>query len=230
MKTNIIFSVVIGLLFISCQGQKSEAVKNLSATEFAEKIKNTPDGQLIDVRTPGEYGAGNISNSRNIDWNGDQFEAEIATLDKSKPVLVYCKSGGRSGQAAEKLQKMGFTEIYNMNGGFLKWESAGLTDQESLTGMSTDEYQTLIGSDKKVLVNFSAVWCAPCKKMKPYLERMQEEMKDSLTVIRLDADQQKIVMKSLNLDEIPALLLYENGKLSWKHTGFISEQDLKNQL
>src|SRR5690606_8114173 len=106
MKTNIIFSAIIGLLFISCQGQKSEAVKNLSATEFAEKIKNTPDGQLIDVRTPGEYGAGNISNSRNIDWNGDQFEAEIATLDKSKPVLVYCKSGGRSGQAAEKLQKM----------------------------------------------------------------------------------------------------------------------------
>ncbi len=230
MKIQNIVLLIIGLLFISCQGQKSDGVTNLPVKAFAEKLKSTPEAQLLDVRTPGEYGADNIPNATNIDWNGEDFSKKVLVLDKSKPVLVYCKSGGRSAQAAAALHEMGFTEIYNMEGGMLKWNAAGLGAAESASGMSVAEFNKLIQSDKKVLINFSAVWCAPCKKMRPYLVKMQEEMKDSVAVIRLDAEEQKIVMKALQIEEIPALLLYENGEVTWKHTGFISESDLKKQL
>ena len=83
---------------------------------------------MLDVRTPAEYTQGHLSNARNIDWNGGEFEKSIAKLDKSKPVFVYCLSGGRSAAAASKMRSIGFREVYELSGGFAKWKAAKLPE------------------------------------------------------------------------------------------------------
>jgi len=223
--------LLIILLTVNCKGQVSNITETLPATTFAEKIKTTPNAPIIDVRTPEEYLSQHIENAENINWNSDNFDIQIQKLDKTKPVFVYCMSGGRSKKAAAKLEELGFSKIYDLEGGILKWNSAGMDiPSDKIIGISIKEYKELLLSDKKVLVNFYAEWCAPCKKMAPYIKKMQSEIVDKVVIIRLNADKNKTIIKELKIDELPTLILYENKEIKWKHSGFISEEDLKKQL
>jgi len=60
----------------------------------------------------------------NMDVTSDDFESKIATLDKEKPVMVYCKSGGRSAKAASILKENGFKQVYDLDGGMIGWNDA----------------------------------------------------------------------------------------------------------
>lgn len=231
MKLSNVLFLFISLMIVSCNGQSSKKIESIASEAFAEKIKTTPNAQILDVRTPEEFASEHIDKAVNVNWLADDFVANTANLDKSKPVFVYCKSGGRSAKAAAKLAELGFTNIYELQGGILKWSAAGLSKpSEKIIGMTNQEYAELLNSDKKVLIDFYAKWCAPCKKMAPYLDKMQKEMTDKLVIIRLDADENKTLMKEMKIDELPTLLLYENKELKWTHSGFISEEDLKKQL
>jgi len=231
MKSFIIQILSLCFLLTSCNGQTSEHVKTIEAKVYAEKLNTTQNPQLLDVRTPEEYNAEHIDKAKNVNWNGDNFEAEVAKLDKTKPVFVYCKVGGRSGKAANKLAELGFTEIYNLDGGIMKWNAAGLsTPTDKIIGMCNQEFDELIKSDKKVVVNFFAEWCAPCKKMSPYIIKMQEELKGKMTIVRLDADENKTMVNTMKLDSLPVIIVFENGKEVWRNAGYISEEDLKKHL
>jgi phage shock protein E len=92
----------------------------LAPADFMAKLKSSNAGQLIDVRTPEEVNAGAIEGSTNIDFNAAEFKEKMAKLDKSKPVFVYCRAGGRSAKAANVCKELGFKEIYDMQGG---WDS-----------------------------------------------------------------------------------------------------------
>lgn len=81
---------------------------NLSATEFADKIKELPTATIIDVRTHDEFSKGHLLNAINYDWNRNDFDKQIALLDKKKPVFVYCLSGSRSASAANFMRSVGF--------------------------------------------------------------------------------------------------------------------------
>lgn len=231
MKFSILYLLIVPLVILSCKGQTSKNIKTIEVTDYASKIKETPNPQILDVRTPEEFVSGHIDNAENVNWLGDNFVATATKYDKTKPVFVYCKTGGRSKQAAEKLESLGFTTIYNLEGGILKWEAAGLSKPSGkIIGMSPQEYDKLLNTDKKVLIDFYAEWCAPCKKMAPYLLQMQKDLADKVIIIRLNADENKTMMTELKISELPALLLYENKGIKWKHSGYISEEDLKKQL
>jgi rhodanese-related sulfurtransferase len=79
--------------------------------------------QLIDVRQPHEHHAGRIAGGRLIVL--DQLSAQAGTIDRSLPIVFYCRSGGRSGMATEAFEASGF-DVHNMAGGLLAWEAAGL--------------------------------------------------------------------------------------------------------
>ena len=225
--------VLVVFVFTSCTNGQN-AKYNLSAVEFDAQLKSNFSAPLIDVRTLDEFSKGHLQNAVNIDWNGNNFDQEIAKLDKSKPVFVYCLSGGRSGQAASKMRADGFKEVYELQGGIMKWRGANLpetTNTAKLTmGMSKQHYDSLLISDKLVLIDFYADWCAPCKKMKPYLEEISLQMDNSVTVVRVNADDNKSLMKDLSIDELPTLLIYKNGSVSWRHSGFSSKEDIVKQL
>ena len=231
MKLFFITFIYLSIILSSCQAQTSKNIQLLEAPAFAEKIKNTPNAQILDVRTPQEFAGDHIENAKNINWLNADFATNATTLDKTKPVFVYCKAGSRSNKAAAKLAEMGFTTIYDLQGGILKWEAAGLSKpSDKLVGINRQQFEALLNSDKKVLVNFFAPWCAPCKKMEPYISKMQKENSDKVVIVRLNADDNKTIMKELKVEELPTLLLYENKNLKWKSSGFVSEDDLKKQI
>jgi thioredoxin len=215
----------------SCKGQKAEIVKSIDANAFSEQIKATPNAQIIDVRTPEEFESEHIDKAVNADWLNPNFVANASKFDKSKPVFVYCKSGGRSSKASSQLAELGFKNIYELQGGILKWNAAGLSKpSHKIIGLSNQQYVELLNSDKKVLINFYAEWCGPCKKMKPYLLKIEKELADKVVIIRLNADENKTLLQEMKIDELPTLILYENKNIKWKHSGFIGEEDLKKQL
>ncbi len=223
------------ILFNSCSSGQTNGIKtNLSATEFADKIKELPNATLIDVRTPDEFSKGHLANANNYDWNGTEFDNQIAPLDKSEPVFVYCLSGGRSSSAANKMRSDGFTQVYEMDGGIMKWRGENLpetTDNAVVSnGMSKQQFDALLISDKLVLIDFYADWCAPCKKMKPYLEEISKEMVEKVIVIRINADDNHALCKELKIDALPVLQLYKNKTLSWTNTGFIEKAEVVKQL
>lgn len=231
MKLRFPYLLLLPLLFISCHGQSSKTVQTIDAKLYAEKLKSTQNPQLLDVRTPEEYNAEHIDNAVNVNWNGDDFEAKANKYDKSKPVFVYCKVGGRSAKAADKLAQMGFKEIYNLDGGIMKWNASGNTKpSDRIIGMCDQEYGELLKSGDRVMIDFNAKWCEPCKKMNPYILKFQTELKDKIKIVQLDADENKTLVEQLKLEGLPTIIVYEKGKEVWRNTGYISEEDLKKHL
>ena len=105
---------------------KEKIAEKVDANTFSEKLKTLKEVQLVDVRTPEEFGAGAIPNAVNINFYGENFDAQITGLDKQKPIMVYCQAGspgGRSGQTLEKLKEKGFEEIYELAGGYAGWSA-----------------------------------------------------------------------------------------------------------
>ncbi len=117
------FNFAFGLFlifFLSCKPQNSE-VKNITIEDLQVVFKNEKNVQLLDVRTPKEWSQGVIKTPIKIDVKGSDFEEKaVEILDKSQPVYVYCRSGGRSKKASELLSKKGF-KVYNVLGGYLAW-------------------------------------------------------------------------------------------------------------
>jgi rhodanese-related sulfurtransferase len=79
--------------------------------------------QLIDVRQRHEHEAGRIAGGRLIEL--DKLSAEAESIDRSRPVVFYCRSGGRSAMATEAFAQAGF-DAHNMTGGLLEWHAVGL--------------------------------------------------------------------------------------------------------
>ncbi|RMG83102.1 MAG: rhodanese-like domain-containing protein [Bacteroidetes bacterium] len=96
--------------------------ERLDVPAFKERLNQTPNPQLIDVRTPEEYAQGTIPGAINMNFHSPDFEQNLNTLDKNKPVFVFCQSGGRSFKSAQKMKEMGFKEIYELKVGYSGWE------------------------------------------------------------------------------------------------------------
>lgn len=231
MKSRLFSLFLLSFLFLSCQGQQHKSVQTIDAKAFSDKLNTASKPQLLDVRTPEEFSGDHIENAVNIDWNGDDFEAKANQYDKSKPVFVYCKIGGRSAKAADKLAEMGFTEVYNLDGGILKWNAANMGKKsDKIIGMCDQEYNELLNSNPRVMVDFNAKWCEPCKKMNPYIVKLQTELKDKIKIVQLDVDQNKTIVEQLKISSLPVVIVYENGKEVWRNTGYISEEELRKHL
>ncbi len=95
----------------------------LKASDYHNKLEATTDARLIDVRTPGEFRDGHLPGSININWEGDAFKEEVRIFDKNQPIFVYCQAGGRGTSAAHYLSEQGFKEVYNLDGGFMEWQT-----------------------------------------------------------------------------------------------------------
>jgi thioredoxin 1 len=237
MKNTVLFIQFILLVaFTSCtNGQSKGGKTSFTPAEFSKKLSETPDAQLIDVRTPGEVAGGFIDHAVNIDYNGSDFEGQISKLDKAKPVFVYCLSGGRSGSAASDMRAMGFKEVFELEGGIMQWNNANLplvtsNSKPKDAGMTSQQFNDLINTDKIVLIDYYAEWCAPCKKMKPYLDEISTEMKDQVVVIRIDVDKNPLIAKEQKIQGIPLLQVYKNKEKTWSNVGLIDKAEVVKQL
>jgi len=137
MKTihsKILLLAFVLISFMAC-GQKENSKSNATDTDQGSISLISPtdlnnankDILLIDVRTPEEFASGHLENAVNMNYFDSDFAAQLKTLDKNKPVYLYCKSGRRSANAAQKLEDMGFVKIYDLDGGILNWNAKGFT-------------------------------------------------------------------------------------------------------
>ncbi len=120
MKKTLILLFLIGS-FVACKSQTKEVLRKVDVVTFKEELSKNKDIQLIDVRTPEEYQKGYIENAILIDYFSEDFSIKIQELDKEKPVYLYCRSGNRSGKASIMLLDLGFTEIVDLEGGYMAW-------------------------------------------------------------------------------------------------------------
>ncbi len=135
--TLLVFAASISLAF-SCNSSATQSQaedneiqeglisKNVSALEFQQLINDNNEAIILDVRAPNELEQGVIGKVKHIDFYNDNFKEELGKLDRSKPVLIYCHSGGRSAIAMSHLHELGFSEVYNLQGGITEWSEAGL--------------------------------------------------------------------------------------------------------
>ncbi|MCB0507403.1 MAG: thioredoxin domain-containing protein [Chitinophagales bacterium] len=232
MKTKILSILSILLFFTSaCNSQQVD----VNPEKFNQLINEDKNAVVLDVRTPEEYNSGYIKDAKSIDYRSSDFENEVNKLDKNKTYYVYCLSGGRSGSAVKLMQKNGFKNVVNLDGGILAWNAKALPlTQTNSTAVadkiSMEQYQQMISSDTLVLVDFYAPWCGPCLKMKPMLEDVAQEYAGKVKVIRLNIDENKQLAKTLNVVKIPILKIFEKGKEKWVHNGYIEKAELIKQL
>lgn len=96
---------------------------NLEQEDWRDQLNNDAKAVILDVRTEDEFAEGMIPGAINIDiYKGQGFIYSIEELDKSKNYYVYCRSGGRSGQACSIMSQLGFENTYNLLGGIMNWE------------------------------------------------------------------------------------------------------------
>lgn len=96
---------------------------NLEQEDWRDQLNNDANAVILDVRTEVEFAEGMIPGAINIDiYKGQGFIYSIEELDKSKNYYVYCRSGGRSGQACSIMSQLGFENTYNLLGGIMNWE------------------------------------------------------------------------------------------------------------
>lgn len=130
-------SLVIGVVVMSgCLGRgitkpetPTQIIEDITPQEaftLIQENQNNPDFVVIDVRTPQEFTDGYIENAINIDFYSETFRDELNKLDKGKTYLIYCRSGGRSGNALNIMTELRFKEVYNMLGGILAWNAEEL--------------------------------------------------------------------------------------------------------
>lgn len=112
------------ILIFSCNKRLPSKAKLVSAEDM-QSLLQQDNIQLIDVRTPKEFNGGHIENALNINFFAPTFTEDIKALDKNKPVILYCRSGKRSAKSAKKFIEAGFTDLYNLDGGIIKWKQEG---------------------------------------------------------------------------------------------------------
>lgn len=118
IKKLILLSVFIA--FVSCNS--SSEIKKIDSENLIA-LENSKDIQVVDVRRLEEYNSGHITGAVNIDFYKSTFVDDINKLDKSKTIVVYCKSGNRSYKSALIMDSLGFTDIYDFSEGMNGWIS-----------------------------------------------------------------------------------------------------------
>lgn len=104
---------------VHLDAKKAKALIDTGAQGGAKPI-------VLDVRTGAEFSEGHLKGAKNIDFRDDSFRESVSKLDRKKPYLVHCRSGGRSGASLKIFKELGFEHIYHLDGGMLGWEKAGL--------------------------------------------------------------------------------------------------------
>lgn len=98
---------------------------DLKPEAFRIKLLEKENAQLVDIRTPREWEKGMLENAVGINFF-DDFKVHIDSLDKTRPTFIYCQTGHRSPSAMRKMKRLGFQEVYNLDGGLRMWRKKGI--------------------------------------------------------------------------------------------------------
>ncbi len=123
------FSLIILLFSCTNSPTKKETAtidgnysyKTISVDSAYQLVNSDGALTILDVRTKSEYSSNHLKSAININFYDDSFKSTLNRLEKTNPILVYCRSGNRSGQAMEIMKNLAFNDVYNMQGGIIEW-------------------------------------------------------------------------------------------------------------
>lgn len=227
MRIPAIFATCV--LLIGCFNQ-NKPYSNLEPTNFLCKLEEEEQPQILDVRTPAEYAAGHLNGALNIDFYDESFSTQIKSLDKQKPVFIYCLSGGRSLKAAKILLKEGF-EVIELNGGLKSWINASFpveygAIEASQQNVSRADFIQTLHHDTTYLLYFSADWCLPCRKLKPSIIKLDSLMGEKIILKQIPFDHHLLLANDFEVKAVPTIIILKNDQVLWQHEGKIEQEKL----
>jgi rhodanese-related sulfurtransferase len=232
----IIISLILILTF-SCSTNSVDNYYSISIDKAAELLESE-NAIILDVRTNEEVSKGYIKDATFIDYYSNDFKNKLNLIDKKKTIYVYCKSGGRSSKASEIISQMGFANVYNLEGGFMRWKLNDMPfnlDSASTQVLNNDivlqsDIDSILLSNNKVLLCVSTQWCLPCKKMEPIINKINLDLKGNIHILKLDPDYNPLIIKKYNILSLPTFVLYEDNLEVWRKNGIIAYDDLVNNF
>lgn len=214
----IVLAFSLAITLMSCE-QKEIVNKSIPSKEFHDSIKANKAEQLVDVRTAEEFARGNFPKSINIDLKAADYKEKMNTLDKSKPVYLYCLSGERTKEAADIFAKEGFEHIITMEKGILGLNEGNQNQPNPSTAakpgassVSVAQFDSAVANGKNIIVDFYADWCGPCKRMAPVLDELQLQNKEDFTLVKVNIDHSRELAAKHGVSSIPRLFVYKDGK------------------
>lgn len=217
------------LLFTVAGFSQNKSSNTVSLDVFYSKIQSEKKPQIIDATGPEEFALNHINGAVNFNLESKDYAAQVAKLDKSKPVFTYSIGAGRSVWLADDLLKKGFKEAYSLEGGIANWIGNGKPFYaNSKSKLTLAEYKKIIAENKDVLVDIGSIYCGACKKVKPVLETIKAQYGSNLKIVDIDLEDSPQVIADLKTVKVfPTLILYKDGKIVFKKEGL---GDLKNDV
>lgn len=125
------FTALAGLCLVllvlgGCRKEDQRLLEPSAAVEFMRRHRDNPAFIILDVRTPQEFRQGHIEGAVLLDYYAPDFRDRFAALDRDAPIFMYCRSGNRSSHVLKMADELGFKAVYDLRGGILAWNAAGL--------------------------------------------------------------------------------------------------------
>ncbi len=96
--------------------------------------------------------------------------------------------------------------------------------------MAKSSFEALINSKKPLFIDFYADWCGPCKSFAPIVDKLKDDLGDTVRVIKINVDKNQALSSKLGIRSIPAVMIYKEGELVYEGKGMHTLEDLKTRL
>ena len=92
------------------------------------------------------------------------------------------------------------------------------------------KFSDIINQDKPVLIDFFAEWCGPCKMMSPILKEVKDNLKERISIIKIDVDKNQTLAAKYQVRGVPTLMIFKNGKQVWRQSGVLQKDEIINVI
>jgi thioredoxin 1 len=91
-------------------------------------------------------------------------------------------------------------------------------------------FDTIINSEKPVLIDFFATWCGPCKTLAPILKQVKDNLGERITILKIDVDKNQQLASKYQVRGVPTMVLFQNGKQLWRQSGVLSKEEIMKTI
>ncbi len=97
---------------------------------------------------------------------------------------------------------------------------------QTINTIKMSNFNSIIQSDKPVLIDFFATWCGPCKILGPILKEVKDTLGDRISILKIDVDKNQQIAAQYQVRGVPTMILFQNSKQLWRQSGVLNKEDI----